>query len=371
MSRTHAILERLVSFDTISHNSNLALVDWIVDRLQHLGARIRLTFNDEGTKANILASFGPADVPGVVLSGHTDIVPVSDQHWSSDPFVLREENGRLYGRGTTDMKGFLACCLAAAEQFGAARLQRPIHLAFSYDEEVGCLGVSRLVEDLLAAECQPAFAIIGEPTAMCIGNGHRGFFGFETQFHGQAAHSSDPSVGDSAIYPAAAFALFVQALGAKNHGQDATFNVGRIEGGSSINIVPSSCRVVWEFRPKDDAIAQDILAMVQGYLANQTALPTTTRLARVPPLMHDAQAIAFAAKLGGHLPPHDLPFGTEGGFFHEAGIATVVCGPGSIAQAHQPDEWIAATQLDECDRFLRRIAVWSGRRYPIKQNRAK
>lgn len=362
MSDTHAILERLISFDTTSHNSNLALVDWIVGQLQGLGARIRLTFNDERTKANLLASFGPADRPGVVLSGHTDVVPVSDQQWSSDPFVLREDSGRFYGRGTTDMKGFLACCLAAATQFAARQLHRPVHLAFSYDEEVGCLGVSRLVEDLLAAECKPAFAIIGEPTAMRIGSGHRGFFGYETQFLGKSAHSSDPSAGASAIYPAAAFAKFIQTLGAKNKRHGATFNVGRIEGGSAMNIVPSRCRVIWEFRPKDDAITQAVLATVHTYLARQqqTELPTTILLARVPPLMHDAQAMTFANGLGGQLPSYDLPFGTEAGFFHEAGIATVVCGPGSITQAHQPDEWIAAEQLAQCDQFLRHIADWSG-----------
>lgn len=368
MSNTHAILERLIAFDTTSHNSNLALVDWVADRLYDLGARVRLTFNDDRTKANLLASFGPADIPGIVLSGHTDVVPVSDQQWSSDPFVLREDNGRFYGRGATDMKGFLACCLAAAARFASGKLHRPIHLAFSYDEEVGCLGISRLVDDLLAAECKPAFAIIGEPTAMRIGSGHRGFFGYETQFQGKAAHSSDPSAGASAIYPAAAFAKFIQALGAKNKRHGATFNVGRIEGGSAMNIVPSRCRVIWEFRPKDDAITQAVLATVETYLARQarTELPTTTLLARVPPLMHSADAMAFAIGLGGQLPSHDLPFGTEGGFFHEAGIATVVCGPGSIAQAHQPDEWIEAEQLAQCDRFLQYIADWSETPLPLQ-----
>lgn len=360
MGDTRAILEQLISFDTTSRNSNLALVDWAVDRFQHLGARVRLTFDDERTKANILASLGPAEVPGIVLSGHTDVVPVDDQQWSSDPFVLREDNGRLYGRGTADMKGFLACCMAAAAQIATRKLHRPVHFAFSYDEEVGCLGVSRLVQDLLAAECKPAFAIVGEPTAMRIGNGHRGFFGYETRFRGKAAHSSDPSEGTSAIYPAAAFATFIQMLGAeKNLSQGATFNVGRIEGGSAINIVPSRCDVVWEFRPKDDSTMQDILAAVETYLQTQTEPPTTTLLACVPPLMQNADAVAFAAELGGQLPAHDLPFGTEGGFFDEAGIATVVCGPGTIAQAHQPDEWIAVEQLAECDRFLQRIANWS------------
>lgn len=356
---THAILKRLISFDTTSHNSNLALVDWAADWLHGLGARIRLTFNDDRTKANLLASFGPADVPGVVLSGHSDVVPVSDQHWSSDPFTLREDNGRLHGRGTTDMKGFLACCLAAAARFAAGKLHRPVHIAFSYDEEVGCLGVSRLVDDLLAAERKPAFAIIGEPTEMHIGGSHRGFFGYETQFQGKAAHSSDPSAGVSAIYPAAAFATFIQALAATNHG--ATFNIGRIEGGSSINIVPNRCRVVWEFRPHNDPIAREILAAVEAYLGPQSQIdrPTTTLLARVPALVQNAEALVFATELGGRLPSLDPPFGTEGGFFAEAGIATVVCGPGSIAQAHQPDEWVEVQQLAECGRFLQCVANWA------------
>lgn len=369
MSATVALLEELVGFDTTSSRSNLALVEWVADRLGCAGARIRLSHDDDRSKANILASFGPRSPGGIVLSGHTDVVPVDDQNWSSDPFRLTERDGKLYGRGTADMKGFVAACLAAADGFAAAGLSRPIHIALSYDEEVGCLGAPRLIDDLLAHEEKPDLAIVGEPTGMRLGDRHRGFLGFRTRFEGKAAHSSDPSAGASAIYPAADFVGFLKSVGHRaGAGIDrTTLNIGRIEGGSAINIVPSACEVLWEFRPVTPQDAGETELLIAAYLAR--AMPpeirqSTRRHVHVPPLSPagDEPALIVAAALGGIGPPFAMPFGTEAGFFQAAGISTVVCGPGSIAQAHQPDEWIERSQLDAADAFLVRLADWAGRR---------
>jgi acetylornithine deacetylase len=366
MVDTIAILERLVGFDTTSHRSNLNLVDWAISYLEQLGARLRVSHDDSGSKANILASFGPNCAGGIVLSGHTDVVPAEGQAWSSDPFRLVERGARLYGRGAADMKGFVAACLSAASGFASANLRRPIHLALSYDEEIGCLGVPRLIADLLAHERMPALAIIGEPTGMCLGDRHRGFLGFRTRFTGCAAHSSDPSAGASAIYPASAFVTFLQALGDRDgSGADrTTFNVGRIDGGSAINIVPYVCEVLWEFRPAPEADTSVLRTTVETYLARATPtgiLQETEILTQVPPLSPAPGnlAVQVARELGGADPTFAMPFGTEAGFFQAAGIPSVVCGPGFIAQAHQPDEWISREQLGLADVFLARLASWA------------
>ncbi|MDX3804973.1 acetylornithine deacetylase [Bosea thiooxidans] len=369
MTASVTLLQELIGFDTTSSRSNLALVERIADRLDHLGARVRLSHDDDRRKANVLASFGPQAPGGVVLSGHTDVVPVDEQNWSSDPFRLAERDGKLYGRGCADMKGFVAACLAAATGFAATDLARPIHIALSYDEEVGCLGVPRLIADLLEHEEKPGFAIVGEPTGMRLGDCHRGFLGFRTRFEGKAAHSSDPSAGASAIYPAADFVGFLKSIGHRaGVGIDrTTVNVGRIEGGSAINIVPSACEITWEFRPVTAQEADETERLVAAYLA-RTAPPDVRsslhRHVHVPPLSPaaDEPALGLAAALGGIGPPFAMPFGTEAGFFQAAGISTVVCGPGSIAQAHQPDEWIECSQLDAVDAFLARLTAWANRR---------
>ncbi|CAN7251817.1 acetylornithine deacetylase [Bosea sp. LjRoot237] len=358
---TTGILRRLVAFDTTSRRSNLDLVHWAADYLEHAGARVRLTSDVSGEKANILATIGRDEPGGIVLSGHTDVVPVDDQDWASDPFVLASRDGRLHGRGAVDMKGFVAACLAAVPGWRARELRRPIHLALSYDEEIGCLGVPLLITDMLAHGPLPALAIIGEPTQMQIGLSHRGFYGYRSVFHGRAAHSSDPRLGASAIEPAAAFIAVLAALGGGDGGT--TINIGRIEGGSAINIIPERCEVVWEFRPPDEAAAHAVLAVVEG-LATGLAAGVgveTVSLANVPPLscVPDDPAVAVARGLGGLWPPIAMPFGTEAGFFQQAGIPALVCGPGSIAQAHQPNEWIALAELDAADRFLARVGDWA------------
>ena len=371
MNHSVSLLRTLVGFDTTSHRSNLDLVDWAVAAIEPFGARIRLSYDDTGTKANLLASFGPAVPGGIVLSGHSDVVPVDGQSWSSDPFVLTERDGRLHGRGTTDMKAFVACCLAAMPAIAAAGLQRPVHIALSYDEEVGCFGVPRLIADLLSHEPRPALAIIGEPTQMRIGDRHRGFLGFRTGFTGKPAHSSDPSAGASAIYPAAAFVSFLSTLGEDcGSGIDATtFNVGRIDGGTAINIVPGACDVVWEFRPSPGADIAAIQATIDTFLARATPsdiAQATELLTRVPPLalQPDGMAADLAVSFGALRPSFAMPFGTEAGFFQEVGIPAIVCGPGCIAQAHQPDEWIEIEQVLAADRFLVRVVRWAAVSHP-------
>jgi acetylornithine deacetylase len=371
MSDSVSLLRSLVGFDTTSRRSNLALVDWVIALIEPFGPRIRVSYDDSGTKANLLASFGPPEAGGVVLSGHTDTVPVDGQSWSSDPFALTERDGRLHGRGTADMKGFVACCLAAVPKLAAAELKRPVHIALSYDEEVGCFGVPGLIADLLAHEAKPALAIIGEPTCMQIGDRHRGFLGFRTRFTGEPAHSSDPGAGASAVYPAAAFISFLKAIadGAGSGIDRTTFNVGRIDGGSAINIVPGRCEVVWEFRPAPGTDIEAILTTVETFLARATppeVEQATTLLMKIPPLAPDPQTAEpeFIAGLGAPGPAFAMPFGTEAGFFQEAGIPAVVCGPGSIAQAHRPDEWIDTGQIAAADRFLAHVAARQAGKLP-------
>ncbi|RXT46432.1 acetylornithine deacetylase [Bosea sp. Tri-44] len=361
---TTEILRRLVAFDTTSRRSNLDLVHWAADYLDSAGARVRLTSNASGEKANILATVGPDAPGGIILSGHTDVVPVDDQDWDSDPFSLISRDGRLHGRGAVDMKGFVAACLAAIPAWLARDLRRPIYLALSYDEEVGCVGVPLLIADMLAHCPRPALAIIGEPTQMRIGLSHRGFYGYRSVFRGRAAHSSDPRLGASAIEPAAALVAALAAFGdERSGGGGTTVNIGRIEGGSAINIVPERCEIVWEFRPPDATAAEAVLAVVEGLAAGLEAGVSveTVPLASVPPLNcnPDSPAVGVARQLGGLWPPITMPFGTEAGFFQQAGIPALVCGPGSIAQAHQPNEWIAISELAAADRFLARVGDWA------------
>jgi len=362
---TIEILRALVAFDTTSHRSNLDLIHWIADYLSRHGVKVQLVHSEDRRKANLLASIGPDIAGGMVLSGHSDVVPVTDQNWTSSPFALAERNGRFHGRGAADMKGFIAACLSAVPAWRRQQLRRPIHLAFSYDEEIGCLGVPQLVEQLKAQVPAPALAIIGEPTGMRVGVRHRGFFGHRAVFTGLPAHSSDPSLGASAIEPAAYLVTRLAGLRRRlaDQGGEATINIGRIDGGTAINIVPGCCEVLWEFRPKDEATAELVRSTVREALAELPAGVTVeaSQVAGVPALSardNDA-AVSVARELGALWPEAELPFGTEAGFFQQVGISTVVCGPGSIAQAHQPDEWIAASQLQAADRFMQSAGAWA------------
>jgi acetylornithine deacetylase len=359
------ILRALVAFDTTSHRSNLDLTHWIANYLSGHGVKVQLVHSDDRRKANLLASIGPGTAGGMVLSGHSDVVPVTDQNWSASPFTLVERNGRLHGRGAADMKGFIAACLSAVPSWRRQPLRRPIHLAFSYDEEIGCLGVPQLVERLKTQVEAPALAIVGEPTEMRVGVRHRGFFGHRALFTGLPAHSSDPSMGASAIEPAAYLVTRLAGLrrNLAGRGGEATINIGQINGGTAINIVPGCCEVLWEFRPQDEATAQLVRDAVRDALANLPAGVTVeaSQVAGVPALSarDNDTAVSVARELGALWPEAELPFGTEAGFFQQVGISTVVCGPGSIAQAHQPDEWIAASQLQAADRFMQSAGAWA------------
>ncbi|MBT2322736.1 acetylornithine deacetylase [Variovorax paradoxus] len=362
---TVELLRILVAFDTTSHRSNLDLIAWIAEYLGGHGVKVRLVHSDDGAKANLLATIGPEAAGGIVLSGHTDVVPVDDQVWDSDPFTLVERDGRFHGRGSADMKGFIAACLAAVPSWRSANPSRPIHLALSYDEEVGCFGVPRLIADMRAHVPPPALAIIGEPTQMRIGLAHRGFYGHRATFRGRPAHSGDPALGISAIEPAALLIAQLASLGRTlpMQGNRTTFNVGRISGGTAINIVPGCCEVLWEFRPPDEASAAVVRVEIEQLLA---AVPPgvgveMTQLAGVPGLAAESDGVAVnvARTLGALWPPGEIPFGTEAGFFQQAGIPSLVCGPGAIAQAHQPNEWIAASELDAADRFLAGVGAWA------------
>ncbi len=362
---TVELLRTLVAFDTTSDRSNLELVHWIADYLQGHGIAARLLPSDDGAKANLLATIGPPMAGGVVLSGHTDVVPVAGQRWASDPFTLVEREGRWHGRGTADMKGFIAACLAAVPSWCGQALVRPIHLAFSYDEEVGCFGVPRLIAGLRDHVAPPACAIVGEPTQMRIGLAHRGFYGHRTVFRGCAAHSGDPTRGQSAIEPAALLIAALAQLGRRlsADGNRTSLNVGRVDGGTAINIVPGCCEVLWEFRPSDDASTAMVQSEVERLLAATDAgvVVDAGQLAQVPALAmaHDSAVVRWARVWGGLWPPAEIPFGTEAGFFQRAGIPALVCGPGAIAQAHQPDEWIAVSELAAADRFLARVGAWA------------
>ncbi len=364
---TVEILRTLVAFDTTSCRSNLDLIRWVAAYLDGHGIAVRLIGSDDGAKANLLATIGPNVAGGIVLSGHTDVVPVDGQPWDSDPFTLVEREGRLHGRGAADMKGFIAACLAAVPHWLRLRLRRPIHLALSYDEEVGCFGVPRLIAELQAHVEAPALALIGEPTEMCIGLAHRGFYGHRIIFRGRPAHSGDPALGNSAIEPAAVLvaelARFARALSSR--GNRTTFNAGRILGGTAINIVPGCCEVLWEFRPPDEASAAVVKAEVERLLAvvSPGVEVEMTQIAGVPALAAstDGAAAITARSFGARWPPREIPFGTEAGFFERAGIPSLVCGPGAIAQAHQPNEWIAASELGEADRLLSGVGDWAAR----------
>ena len=362
------LLRTLVAFDTTPGQSNLPLVNHAAELLEPLGARLRFTFDDTRTKANLLASFGPEAEGGLLLSGHTDTVPVREQVWASDPFALTVHDDRLHGRGAADMKGFIACCLAAAREWASAPLVRPIHLALTYDEEVGCFGVPRLLDDLIAHVPRPTLAIVGEPTLMRLGSRHRGYLGFNTRFIGCAVHSSDPSRGISAIRAAARFVHLLDGMAGPAQGVErTTFNIGLIQGGTHVNIVPGHCDVSWEIRPASDADTTQLQRDAQqlAVQASSGEPPVTRPTIVIPPLSSTSDnALADIARALGAGDETGLPFGTEAGFFQRAGIPAVVCGPGSIEQAHQPDEWIAFEQIEAGLRFARRAAVWASAALP-------
>ena len=381
------LLARLVHFDTTSHKSNLALVAFIEDYLAQHGLASQLVPNAEASKANLYASIGPAGVPGVALSGHTDVVPVEGQTWSSDPFVLAERDGRLYGRGTADMKGFLACVLAAVPDFLQRKLAVPIHLVFSYDEEVGCLGVRPLIAEIRRRFVTPRMVVVGEPTSMSVVDAHKGPVRWHVEVKGRAAHSSMAPLGVNAISVAGKLLqelsriereLKVAPRAERFDPPYATLQVTRIDGGTATNIVPVYCRFDFDVRALPGVDVTAIDRRVRAF-AERECVPEMRRVApesgidihvanQVPPFAAGSasEAVALALHLAGSNETHAVSYATEAGLFQEAGSSAVVIGPGDIAQAHAADEFIAKDQLETCMAFLDRLGAWAERGAPIR-----
>ena len=376
METVEAILAELVAFDTTSRNSNLALIDCVEAYLARHGVAAWRVPSPDGEKANLFASIGPDREGGFVLSGHTDTVPVDGQDWSSDPFTLSERSGLLYGRGSCDMKGFLAACLARVPAMQAAGLKRPIHLAFSYDEEVGCLGVPLLLDALGTRGIRPEGCFVGEPTEMQPVIAHKAKRSMRAFFNGKSVHSSLSPDGVNAVSYAARLVAWIDALTPEmnlNPG-DALFDVpvstahvGVFSGGTALNIVPAQAQVDFEFRtlPGEDAdarvaAARDVIAGLDAEMAARDPAcgARLEMLAAFPGLdtPEDAPITRLAKRLAGRNDHAKVAYGTEAGLFAErAGIPTVVIGPGSIGEAHKPDEFIARAELDKCTRFLDRL----------------
>lgn len=371
-------LERLVGFDTTSRNSNLELIAWVRTLLDGLGVPYRLSFDPAGQKANLHAIVGPHVAGGVALSGHTDVVPVDGQAWTGNPFQMRREGGRLIGRGTADMKGFVASCLAAVPYFQAARLARPIHLLLTYDEEVSCDGARRLIEDMGESGLMPAMCIVGEPSGMQPVLGHKGRLALRVKVRGRTGHSSEPGKGVNAVFAAAEAVAWVAAEARRFAVEGpfaeafdpphATIHVGPMHGGAILNIIPEHAEFVMEWRDvpgvdfhaEADRMRAHVAKCIEPAMhAVDPATGFTFEVLNWIPgaaLDPDHALATLVKQLTGSNSTGHVSYGTEAGLFEKAGIPSVVCGPGHIAQAHRADEWLAESELAACDAFLRRLA---------------
>ena len=378
-------LTRLIGFDTVSRHSNLALIKDVQSYCEQLGLAIDLTFNEARNKANLFVTVPAgknADVVngGLVLSGHTDVVPVDGQDWSSDPFIATIRGDKLYGRGSCDMKGFIACVLtllsAAVTLSKAGKLNRPIHLALSFDEEVGCLGAPLILADLAARGITPDYCIVGEPTNMTMVVAHKGIAVYRCRVHGKSAHSSLTNQGVNAISYASKMIGFVDELAEElSHRDDndqvfdvpySTLSVGTIQGGTASNIVPNLCEFTFDYRNLPHMTQNDILTPIQSRIAELNAqmqarsADTGIELMQLEsvPAMTDStndELQQLVAALVDDDKRHKVAYATEGGQFTNAGIPTIICGPGSIEQAHKADEYVALSELERCDGFLERL----------------
>jgi acetylornithine deacetylase len=380
--RALEILERLVAFDTTSRLSNLALVEWVEAYLAGHGVASRRVPNADGTKSNLLATIGPAEPGGVVLSGHTDVVPVDGQPWTTDPFRLTpKDDGRIYGRGTCDMKGFLALALAATPDLVARGPRRPVHLAFSYDEEVGCLGAPDMIRVIARELPRPALVVVGEPTNMEAVSGHKGIATWRVTVTGHEAHSSQTQLGVSAVMEAVKLMHSLSQLAARLEleadpaspftPKHATLTIGQVNGGTAVNILARECVFYFDLRCPPGL---DPLKVLDGFFAEARALDAELK-ARHPDAgveivrrsltpafapEPDGVAEAFARRLAGdNGPSRVVAFAAEAGQFQEAGFSTVICGPGSIDQAHQPNEYVERSQMERGAAFMARLVDWA------------
>ncbi len=381
-SSTRELLRQLIAFDTTSRNSNVPLIAFVEDYLGALGVpSVRVDY--QPGKTNLWATIGPDIAGGIVLSGHTDVVPVDGQAWTSDPFSAVERAGKIYGRGTADMKGFLAACLALVPEFLEKPLKRPIHLALSCDEEVGCTGVRPLIERIVAGDLpRPSAAIIGEPTLMKVVNGHKSTLSFVTEVEGHEAHSSLCHQGVNAIMVAGELISEITAIAREMRERGdptgrfdppySSVHIGTISGGTARNIVPRCCTFHWETRiipgQDPDEIPERVDRLAETLLPAMHAVSPATGIKTrrkniVPPLMPvpGSPAEALALQLTGGNDTGAVSYGTEAGLFQVAGIPAVICGPGSIEQAHKPDEFVAVSELERCEGFLRRLAEYCTR----------
>lgn len=384
------LIEKWVSFASVSRDSNLPLIDWTESHLRALGVTdCRRTFDDSGQKCNLWVTLpahdGESKVGGLVLSGHTDVVPVDGQPWNTDPFTVVHRDGRLYGRGVTDMKSFGATALMMVPQLLRRKLKRPVHLAFSYDEEVGCIGVRRLIADMVAQGYKPAGCIVGEPTGMQVVIAHKGKHAYRTTVRGFEAHSSLTPLGVNAVEIACEFVAHLKSLHRELVAQGpfdpvydvphTTIHTGVIHGGTALNIIPRDCEVLWEIRHHHLDTPEALFARAKSFA--DSLLPAMQAVAPDTGIAHELRSVlpGFAtapdsdiARLCFDCAGVDISsgsdaaavgkvsFGTEAALFHQAGVPTIVCGPGHIAQAHQPNEWITLDQLAWCERFMRRLA---------------
>lgn len=367
---TIRLLTRLVGFATISADSNREMIDFAANYLEEAGARIHLWESPDGEKANLFASIGPDTAGGIVLSGHSDVVPVDGQDWTSDPFRLTEREGRLFGRGACDMKGFIAAAMAMAGDFAASALDRPLHIALTYDEETGCLGGQQLVLDMAAAGLQPSTCIVGEPTGMRVIEGHKGCYEYTTRFTGLAAHGSLTHIGVNAVEYACRYANRLMAVreelknsppeGRRFEPPYTTVQIGRIAGGVSRNTIAGDCEIEWEMRPVRPADAAHVKRAMESFVGDEL-LPAmrerapkadieTETIGEVAGLAPTSQSEAreICTALTGNDQCDVVSFGTEAGLYQEMGISAIVCGPGSIEQAHKPDEFIEIAELARC-----------------------
>jgi acetylornithine deacetylase len=374
---TFALIERLIGFDTTSRDSNLGLIEWTRDYLKGYGIESRLTYDAGGNKANLFATVQKGTKPGIVLSGHTDVVPVDGQDWASDPFKAIVKGDTLYGRGACDMKSYLAVVLAMAPRFAAAKLKAPIHFALSYDEEVGCIGARGLLEDLARNNIRPAGAIIGEPTGMQPVIAHKGKRAYKCCVRGKEAHSALTPQGVNAIEYAARIITYIrhmaerlQACEPRDYGFDVPFTTlqtGLISGGTAGNIVPRECIFQFEFRylpgADPDALEREIKDYAERVILPQmqrtdpsTSISIETKSDNPGLSMSEKDEITHLAQaLSRNSSTSKVAYLTEGGLFQQAGIPAIICGPGSIEQAHKPDEYVTLDQVALCESFMERL----------------
>jgi acetylornithine deacetylase len=374
-----AILEKLVSFDTTSRNSNIPIIEFIEEFLTAHGVASQRVPDETGQWSSLFATIGPEGRPGVALSGHTDVVPVDGQDWETDPFTLTRKGDKLYGRGACDMKGFLACCMAHVPVFKATNLEVPIHLAFSYDEEVGCTGVRPMIAELGDRLVKPRIVIVGEPSSMNVVDAHKGPVRWGVTITGRAAHSSMAPLGVNAITAAgqllSELAVIEENLKTTSRDQRfdppyTTLQVTQIKGGAASNIVPEECWFGWEIRAlpgcDPDAIEARLRLRAERLVAAMREVAPESgivieRTNDVPPFgaAANSEAVSLALKLAEQNETLTVAYATEASLFEMAGAPSVVCGPGDIAQAHTPNEWIAVSELEKCSEFLDRLTEWA------------